>query len=182
MEEFISPQELYSEVKEALRSYFDAGIIDDMMFSKWTHNCLRKFYKLAYPIKETHISIRDYEGVLPDDFKYVREAWICADVHRFNYFNHVTRKHISCKPIPPSICEFTCGTDCKEVFAIEFTLDGNISYELNNTLEPLRGATLDTVFLESSKLNIGTDVILYTGTIKVPNNTSGQRLFIFYKK
>lgn len=77
-QKFISPDPIYAEVKESLRSYFDSGVIDDMMFPKWTEHCMRRFKKSAYAIKETVLHIQDYTGNLPEDFKGVREAWACS--------------------------------------------------------------------------------------------------------
>lgn len=76
--DFISPQPLYAEVKEDLRSYFEAGLIDDMMFPLWTSKALEKLKKASYKLVQTVIDIQDYEGCLPEDFKSIREAWACS--------------------------------------------------------------------------------------------------------
>lgn len=78
---FVSAEPLYAEVKEELRSYFAAGVIDDVMFPKWTEHCLKRFRKSAFKITEQVIDIADFQGELPCDFKGVREAWMCTIVH-----------------------------------------------------------------------------------------------------
>lgn len=78
--EFVSPEPLFAQVKEEFRSYFDAGMVDDLMFPKWTEDVLKSFRKSALKIQESILFIDDYKATLPPDFKGVREAWICGDV------------------------------------------------------------------------------------------------------
>jgi len=75
---FVSPESLYAEVKEELRSYFSSGIIDDVMFPKWTEHCLKRFRKSAFKIEEIVLDIKDHKVELPCDFNAVREAWACT--------------------------------------------------------------------------------------------------------
>lgn len=75
---FISPEPTYARVKEELRSYFDTGAVDDTMFPLWTDDCLLKLGKLTYPIAPAIINVQNSQGRLPDDFKYMREAWMCS--------------------------------------------------------------------------------------------------------
>ena len=55
---FISPEPLYATVKEELKSYFDTGAVDDLMFGTWTDKALRKLGKSSYSIAETTSSMR----------------------------------------------------------------------------------------------------------------------------
>lgn len=75
---FVSPDALYSEVKEMLSSYFNSGVIDDVLFPKWTEHCLKRLGKTQYPIKEAVLEIDGYEACLPEDFNSVRELWACS--------------------------------------------------------------------------------------------------------
>ena len=77
---FVSPEPIYSTVKEELKSYFDTGAVDDLMFPTYLDKCLRKLGRSSYVISETPIQIRDFEGRLPDNFFAVREAWRCYEV------------------------------------------------------------------------------------------------------
>jgi len=81
-QKFVSAQPLFAEVKEDLRSYFDGGAVDDLMFPKWLEHCLRRFRKDAYRIEEIVLEIIDYQACLPDDFSAVREAWACANIEK----------------------------------------------------------------------------------------------------
>lgn len=74
---FISPSVIFAEVKEELRSYFDTGIIDDLMFPRWTDYIVRKIGKAAYPVKQKIAKVEDFMTDLPDQFYRMREVFIC---------------------------------------------------------------------------------------------------------
>jgi len=82
---FVSPQPVYSTVKEELKSYFDTGAIDDLMFPTYLDKCLRKLGRATYEIQETYLHIEDFEARLPDNFYAVREAWMCTSVDGYPY-------------------------------------------------------------------------------------------------
>jgi hypothetical protein len=76
---FVSPESIYATVKEELRSYFDTGAIDDLMFPIWTRKCLDKLGRGSYGISEIYLEIDNYVAKLPQDFLAVREAWLCTN-------------------------------------------------------------------------------------------------------
>lgn len=80
---FTSPEIVYANVKEELKSYFDTGAVDDLMFGTWTDKCLRKIGKGAYYIANTVMFIEDFQARLPDNFYNIREAWLCTAVNGF---------------------------------------------------------------------------------------------------
>lgn len=82
---FTSPEPLYATVKEELKSYFDTGAVDDLLFPTYLEKCLRKLGKLSYSITETALVIEDFEARLPDNFHAVREAWMCTIVDQAPY-------------------------------------------------------------------------------------------------
>jgi hypothetical protein len=77
---FISPEPIYATVKEELKSYFDTGAVDDLLFPTYLDKCLRKLGRTTYVISEQLLFIEDFEARLPDNFHAVREAWMCAHV------------------------------------------------------------------------------------------------------
>jgi hypothetical protein len=77
---FISPEPIYSTVKEELKSYFDTGAVDDLLFPTYLDKCLRKLGRTTYVISEQALFIEDFEARLPDNFYAVREAWMCAEI------------------------------------------------------------------------------------------------------
>lgn len=82
---FISPEIVYSTVKEELKSYFDTGAVDDLMFPTYLDKCLRKLGRTTYVIAEDVIYINDFQSRLPDNFYAVREAWMCTEINSLPY-------------------------------------------------------------------------------------------------
>ena len=82
---FTSPEIVYSTVKEELKSYFDTGAVDDLMFPTYTDKCLRKLGRATYVISEEVLYIEDFQARLPDNFFAVREAWLCTEVNGYPY-------------------------------------------------------------------------------------------------
>ena len=77
---FVSPEPVYATVKEELKSYFDTGAIDDLMFPTYLDKCLKKLGRSTYVIAETPLYIEDFETRLPDNFIAAREVWMCASM------------------------------------------------------------------------------------------------------
>ena len=82
---FISPEPIYSTVKEELKSYFDTGAVDDLLFPTYLDKCLKKLGKSSYVIAETALEIEDFQARLPDNFYAVREAWMCTEIPLLPY-------------------------------------------------------------------------------------------------
>lgn len=80
---FVSPEPIYALVKEELKSYFDTGAIDDLLFPTYTDKCLKKLGRSSYTIEEEILNIENFEDRLPDNFFAVREAWLCTSVNGF---------------------------------------------------------------------------------------------------
>lgn len=82
---FISPQGIYATVKEELKSYFDTGAVDDLMFPTYLDKCLRKLGRSSYVITGEVLYIENFEARLPDNFHAVREAWMCSEIPLTSY-------------------------------------------------------------------------------------------------
>jgi hypothetical protein len=82
---FTTPEIVYSTVKEELKSYFDTGAVDDLLFPTYLDKCLRKLGRTSYVISEETLYVEDFEARLPDNFYAVREAWMCAEVPQNSY-------------------------------------------------------------------------------------------------
>jgi hypothetical protein len=82
---FTTPEIVYSTVKEELKSYFDTGAIDDLLFPTYADKCLRKLGRSSYVISEQILYIEGYEARLPDNFFAMREAWMCAEIPQYPY-------------------------------------------------------------------------------------------------
>jgi len=77
---FVSPAPVYAIVKEELKSYFDTGAVDDLLFPTYLGKCLQKLSRTTLQIDEVPLFVEDFEARLPDNFHAVREAWMCAEV------------------------------------------------------------------------------------------------------
>ncbi len=82
---FISPEPIYATVKEELKSYFDTGAVDDLLFPTYLDKCLKKLGKSSYTIVPIPLEIVDFEARLPDNFYAVREAWMCVEIPLRSY-------------------------------------------------------------------------------------------------
>lgn len=73
---FVSPEPLFAEVKEEFKTYFQTGVVDDVLFPTYTARILNKLGKGSYKIEENIFQLSDYEMKLPDNFESVREVWL----------------------------------------------------------------------------------------------------------
>jgi hypothetical protein len=83
--DFISPEPIYAIIKEELKSYFDTGAIDDLLFPVYTNKCLEKLGRGSKPIVPVVLFVEDFQARLPDNFYAVREAWFCLWTDGGNY-------------------------------------------------------------------------------------------------
>ena len=75
-EKLISPAKVYARIKEEMRSYFNTGAIDDLLFPIWTKDCIDKFENTYLPLKQAVMDMYNHKCPLPCDFKAVREVWV----------------------------------------------------------------------------------------------------------
>lgn len=79
---FISPEPIYTEIKEELKSYFQTGVIDDILFPKYTEDCLKRLGRSSYKIEENIFRLEDFEATLPENFEAVRELYLVTSNNR----------------------------------------------------------------------------------------------------
>jgi hypothetical protein len=82
---FVSPEPVFSIIREEFKSYYDTGAIDDLMFLTWLNKALNKLGKSSYIISEEILYIEDFQARLPDNFYAVREAWACTEIPGYPY-------------------------------------------------------------------------------------------------
>ena len=58
---FVSPEPIFAIVKEELKSYFDSGAIDSLLFPTWLSKCLDKLGKSSLYIVPTILHIDCFE-------------------------------------------------------------------------------------------------------------------------
>lgn len=124
---FESPEPLFARVKEELKSYFDAGVVDDLMFPVWTKKCLQKLGRGSYPILETLLFVDSFQAKLPPDWVAPREVWLTATITPFefrrpgSYYQQITtvlnkpydvcNPALNCDPCNPDILTVVAKTD-----------------------------------------------------------------------
>ena len=120
---FVSPEPIYSTVKEELKSYFDTGAVDDLLFPTYLDKCLRKLGRTTLVISEEILEIQDFQCRLPDNFYAAREAWMCTEIPQYPhqsansfYSQAATATTIQVSPITtdcaiPSPCCGNVGCD-----------------------------------------------------------------------
>ncbi len=128
---FVSPEPIYSTVKEELKSYFDTGAVDDLMFPTYLDKCLRKLGRATYVISEEILEISDFQARLPDNFYAVREAWMCTAIPQYPYqsANSFYSQAASQTTIQVSPVTYG-GQPCSNVGCTDPACDGNCMPEL----------------------------------------------------
>lgn len=153
--EFVSAEPMYAEIKEKLKTYFDSGAIDDVMFPVWTKRCIDRFRRSLYRIETTVLNVSGYEAPLPDDFKFVREAWLCTNIHQYiqmpNAFYYQKDCRVStltdgCEPcftadnspIPIIPCQNSTCNPCLDNYVVTHkrTNHAVLSYNFSHLLRP----------------------------------------------
>src|SRR5882724_5218398 len=76
---FVSPEPLFARIREEMKSYFDAGMIDDLLFPIWTDDCLKKLGRSSLKIENTLLFMDNFEARLPPDYVAPREVWLTAN-------------------------------------------------------------------------------------------------------
>jgi len=167
---FISPEIIYSTVKEELKSYFDTGAVDDLMFPTYLDKCLRKLGRTTYVISEEVLYIEDFQARLPDNFFAVREAWLCTSVNGYPYrsansFYSQASSESTIQVSPLISNQIPCNSNCPpdnctcmpELIQAVYKTNNelNVSYKKQYLLKPgnisVRGnCTLDCANLGSS--------------------------------
>ena len=149
---FVSPEPVYSTVKEELKSYFDTGAVDDLLFPTYLDKCLKKLGRTTFVIAEQPLYIEDFQARLPDNFYAVREAWMCTEIPQYPYQSAnsfysqaATQTTIQVSPVTiggaPCVNP-TCTTGCPECMPelIQAVYKTNnsiaIAYQQNYLLKP----------------------------------------------
>lgn len=196
---FTSPEIVYSTVKEELKSYFDTGAVDDLMFPTYLDKCLRKLGRATYVITEEVLYIEDFEARLPDNFFAVREAWLCTEVNGYPYRSAnsfysqadgrntvpISPVTTDCTPCPNPQCYIAnCDGTCSPSFGenvFKTNTELNRSYRKEYLLKPgnisvRANCTLDCANLGSSSA----DSFDIRDNKFVTNFRNGKVYLIFY--
>jgi len=121
---FVSPEPIYAEVKEELKSYFDTGIVDDILFTRYTEDCLKRLGRSSYKIVPNVFNLNNYTVQLPDDFEAVRELWLCTSHEQSYQLPEASYHQTTCRITPVNDRCNPCDTDSPEVIKITYKTTG----------------------------------------------------------
>jgi hypothetical protein len=144
---FVSPEPVYATIKEELKSYFDTGAIDDLLFPTYLDKALKKLGRTTYVISEEVLFIEDFQARLPDNFYAVREAWMCTEVQGYSYQSANSFYSQAASATTIQVSPLTIGgTPCNNTGCQNSACDGTCMptlvqavYKTNNSVE--RGFT-----------------------------------------
>lgn len=137
--DFVSPEPIFAEVKEELKSYFQTGVVDDLLFTRYTEDALKSFGRSTNKIVEGVFQMEDFHMKLPEGFKAVRELWLVTPVEvgysipsaRYEQSTiRITSVTDRCNDCPPKEIKVTCKTTGKifQIFDVQVLLrPGNVS-------------------------------------------------------
>lgn len=182
-QQFVSPEPLYAKIKEELKSYFNTGSVDDLLFSLWTEDCLKKLGKGSLKLNHTILFLDGYQAKLPPDFHSVREAWVCGPLSS----QSVRQQGAKYSSITTKLNDNNdrCNVDCcyPEAYEIIYktTLDEivttNATYLLRpGNLETRKQCATDCLNFESAS----PDIFDIHGNKFVTNFREGEVYLIYY--
>lgn len=135
---FVSPEPIYSIVKEELKSYFDTGAVDDLLFPTYVDKVLKKLGRTSYKIVTETLFIEDFQSRLPDNFHAVKEAWMCTEIglrpyqDANSFYSQSETNIVQVSPITTNCVSPTCTIPncCGDLCSIHVD---QIVYKTNNT-------------------------------------------------
>lgn len=188
---FESPVPLYALIKEELKSYFQTGAVDDLLFPIWTDRALARLGKGMNKLKPYVLTLDDFEAKLPPDFLSVREVWSCSAITtRYNiagaFYQSVTTNISKMYPYQEvSPCD-TCDPCLPEEINVVYKTTGEQyqqSYKIQVLLKPgninaKAGCSSDCLNLYSNSLET---FDIRDGKI-ITNFREGNLYIIYYAK
>lgn len=159
---FVSPIPTYALVKEELKSYFDAGLVDDLLFPIYTNKVLDKLGKSSYKIGQALLHVDNFQARLPEDFIAVREAWMCTPISRSVQLPNATYTQIvqtSTRIDNPTDIFCDLCSDCQHPAIVQaiYKTTNEVLYQVQRSflLKPGNISTLKNCGVECA--NIGVD-------------------------
>lgn len=185
--EFTSPEPIYALIKQELRSYFNTGAVDGLLFPIWTDKCLKKFGKSSYKIEEQFLKISSSSARLPDDFKSVKEAWLITSVSRSRQLPQAHYlQTISRLDEPDVFCQRCAECENPDIIKAIYksTMQVAEEFKREHLLRP-GNIRVQTEFCAPGCLNIGStspDIFDIRDNKIIVNFTSGDLYLVYYSK
>lgn len=188
-QEFVSPQQLYAEVKEEMKSYFATAVVDDTMFPIYTSNALQKLGRGTLQIDEVVLELENRSVCLPANFKYIREVWACRTEFLsvpdpravYSSQSYVIAPYGDFDPCEPCACPApTCST--KKQVVTKTTGETIFSFEHHYKLSPGSRSTLNHCANECVQRSLDADDTFHIDGNKLSTAfTTGFLHIVYYK-
>lgn len=105
---YITAEPLIAEIKEELKSYFDAGAVSEIMLPTYVDQCLRKLKYLPLKPEDAVIVIENFVSRLPEDF-FLLDYAVTYDTNQLVTGAIPTTTGYYFKSLE---CSGTCDTNC----------------------------------------------------------------------
>lgn len=113
--QYVPAEQIINEVKNTMRTYFEAGLIDESHLYPVIKYCLTKMGLKIYPTKQEVLTVENYKTKLPRDFYKVVSAVGCGKFIRTDFAPegpHVVERDVIEIPVCKSewdYCKDSCG-------------------------------------------------------------------------
>lgn len=185
---FVSPESLFAEIREELKSYFQTGVIDDVLFPKYTEDCLKRLGRSSYKIVENVLKLEDYEACLPDNFVAVRELWLVTPSERSYQLPSATYEQASIM-ITRDVGNHEVGELCKlcipESINVTYKTTGKViqKFQCSHLLQPGNVHAIDNCSLDSfNRGSKSPETFDIRGGKIVTNFPKGTLYMVYYVK
>lgn len=107
---YVSPERLYARIREEMSSYFNADMLNDLLFEEYTLDCLKEFEKTFFPKKRVFLQFENGLADLPCDYDSFREAVLYGADHIVTAIDPVPVYYMS--DVPEQECSDPDGVPC----------------------------------------------------------------------
>src|SRR6478609_1874481 len=181
--EFVSPEGLFALIREELKSYFDTGAVDDVLFPKWMDRCLKLLTKGTLSIEHVMLNIEQSSAKLPANFDSVREVWGATCLTNTYTLPTSIYETISTKITPTYDACQDCDPCVPDTVAVTYKTNTNVSYDYQ-IIALLKPANLNAKsFCGTNCINLGsqcTDEYDIRNGKLITNFTSGSVYLVYY--
>lgn len=137
----ISADSIVARIKQHFKSYFDSGSIDEVLIPTYIDKALRKLHYLVLEEKEDVIDMENFMGRLPDDFSYLKDAYVCDSIEVITNPNFSSKgtytKVIGCTNCPTGDC--VCDRETFKVFQVD-SIENTVVFQMGEMMKVYYGS------------------------------------------
>ena len=126
---YIKADEVIDMVKNQLRGYFNANVVDTSFMYKEILLCLSDLGLKINPIKTEIIQLNHYKAKLPNDFYKLEKLHYCGEIQEVSkpqYQSYIiSEERVEKIPLCSTMCD-VCTDDCGQVYQLFRQIDERI--------------------------------------------------------